>query len=246
MADDPLGLTPLTARSVILSTLLGSHPPRLPVRTLVRVGELFGIADGTVRVALSRMVADGDVTTDDGAYRLSRRLVERQNRQDEARHPPTRAWHGRWELAIVDPRPAADVRPALVALHLGELRDGVWARPANLRRAWPAALDETCQRFEGRPDGDPARLARRLWDLPGWATGAAGLMEAMAAATEPARRFTVSAAILRHLRRDPLLPEALLPPTWPGPALRRVYRNYEAELGALLADPEASARHSAR
>ncbi len=56
-----LGLRPLTTRSVLLSTLLGAHPPRLRARHLVRVGRLFGIAEGTVRVALSRMVADGDV-----------------------------------------------------------------------------------------------------------------------------------------------------------------------------------------
>ncbi|MDQ3757078.1 MAG: PaaX domain-containing protein, C- domain protein, partial [Actinomycetota bacterium] len=44
---------PLTARSVLLSTLLGAHPPELPVQVLVRSGELFGMAEGTVRVALS-------------------------------------------------------------------------------------------------------------------------------------------------------------------------------------------------
>ncbi|TMR26179.1 hypothetical protein ETD96_41735, partial [Actinomadura geliboluensis] len=45
-------IRPLTARSVVLSTLLGVHPPRLPARHLVRVGDLFGIAEGTIRVCL--------------------------------------------------------------------------------------------------------------------------------------------------------------------------------------------------
>ena len=34
-ATDGLGLRPLTARSVILSVLLGAHPPLLPVRSIV-------------------------------------------------------------------------------------------------------------------------------------------------------------------------------------------------------------------
>ena len=53
----------LTARSVIASTLLGTEPPRLPGRVLVRVGELFGITEGTIRTALSRMVASGELTS---------------------------------------------------------------------------------------------------------------------------------------------------------------------------------------
>ena len=58
-------ITSLTARSVALSTLLGYHPPALPISALVKVGELFGIADRATRVALTRMVKDGDVTVDE-------------------------------------------------------------------------------------------------------------------------------------------------------------------------------------
>ena len=68
-------ITPLTARSVALSTLLGYHPPALPISALVKVGELFGIADRATRVALTRMVKDGEVTVDNGVYRLSERLA---------------------------------------------------------------------------------------------------------------------------------------------------------------------------
>ena len=82
-----LGVRPLKARSVVLSALLGFHPPRLPVRALIRIGQLFGITEGTIRVALTRMVADGDVVADNGAYRLSGRLLERQARQDESSSP---------------------------------------------------------------------------------------------------------------------------------------------------------------
>ncbi len=77
---------PLTARSLIASTLLGTHPPVLPGRLLVRLGELFGIAEGTTRVALSRMVAAGELETEDGRYRLvGAALLARQAAQERGR-----------------------------------------------------------------------------------------------------------------------------------------------------------------
>ena len=53
----------LTARSVIASTLLGTDPPVLSGRILVRAAALFGITEGAARVALSRMVAAGELTS---------------------------------------------------------------------------------------------------------------------------------------------------------------------------------------
>ena len=85
---DTLGLQPLTARSVILSVLLGTHPPRLPVKILVRTAELFGISEGTTRVALSRLAADGDVVAEDRDYRLTARLLDRQRRRPSPRSNP--------------------------------------------------------------------------------------------------------------------------------------------------------------
>ncbi|MGK5448657.1 PaaX family transcriptional regulator C-terminal domain-containing protein [Streptomyces radiopugnans] len=238
-----LALRPLTARSIVLSTLLGHHPPALPARALVRVGELFGIAEGTVRVALSRMVAAGDLAqTADGSYGLTARLLERQARQDDSRAPRTRDWRGEWEIAVVtaERRAAADrgaLRHAMAALRLAELREGTWLRPANLLRPRPPVVTEQCTLLTGAPDGDPAELAAALWDLDGWAARARALTAAADAAAEagdPARRFTVSAAVLRHLLADPLLPPALLPGDWPGAALRVRYDAFEADLRAVL------------
>ncbi|KUL54912.1 PaaX domain-containing protein, C- domain protein, partial [Streptomyces sp. NRRL F-4489] len=217
----PPALRPLTARSVVLSTLLGHHPPRLPARALVRVGELFGIAEGTVRVALSRMVAAGDLRQDPDGYALTARLLARQARQDESRAPRTRPWSGDWEMAVVsaDRRPPAErtaLRQAMAALRLAELREGSWLRPANLDRPRPAVATAQCAWFTAVPDGDPAALARTLWDLPGWAARARELLTALERAATPADRFTAAAAVLRHLVTDPLLPDPLLPADWPG------------------------------
>lgn len=233
-----MDLPPLTARSVVLSTLLGSHPPRLRARYLVRVGDLFGIAEGTVRVALSRMVAAGDLVQADGAYRLSSRLVHRQARQDESRSPRTRPWDGTWELAVItaERRPAADrtaLRQAMSELRLAELREGTWLRPANLVRDRPAIVAQQCTFLTGRPEDD---LADRLWDLPAWARTAHDLMAALAAADSPARQFTVSASVLRHLLADPLLPDELLPPAWPGTDLRDAYEGFATGFRDLLTE----------
>src|ERR1700709_800870 len=97
----PAMIRPLTARSVVLSTLLGYHPPALPVRVLVRVGALFDIAESTIRVALTRMVADGAVIAEYGVYRLSDRLLIRQERQEDDRAPRTVPWDGTWEMVVL-------------------------------------------------------------------------------------------------------------------------------------------------
>ncbi|GHF29367.1 hypothetical protein GCM10010218_08150 [Streptomyces mashuensis] len=236
------GLRPLTARSIVLSTLLGHHPPALPARALVRVGALFGVAEGTVRTALTRMVAAGDLEQRDGAYRLAERLVARQARQDDSRAPHTRDWDGGWELAVVTGaarRAAPDraaLRQAMAALRMGELREGCWLRPANLvRREWPSVVTEQCAVFTGAaPDGDPARVVAALWDLPGWSRRARELEEALHAADGVAERFMVSAAVLRHLLADPVLPPALLPADWPGERLRARHEAFDADLHAVL------------
>ncbi len=239
------GLRPLTARSVVASTLLGMHPPRLPARLLVASGSLFGIAENATRTALSRMVAAGELVAVDGTYELSGRLLARQVRQDESRRAPSEPWDGRWEVAvvIVERRAAperAELRRATAARNLAELREGVWLRPANLDPGrQPDAhrvVAEQCATFEARPDGDPVALAASLWDLDGWAATAVALRDRMAA-TRPSLdagdldalrpTFELSAAVLRHLLGDPMLPPALLPSQWPGPLLRSEYDDYD-------------------
>ncbi len=59
-------------------------------------------------------------------------------------------------------------------------------------------------------------------------------MAALDRADTLADRFTVAAAALRHLLSDPLLPDALLPPGWPGGELRLRYDAFAAELRELL------------
>lgn len=232
---------PLTARSVVASTLLGVRPSLLPARSLVASAGLFGIAEGTVRTALSRMVAAGELTLEDGRYALAGPFLSRRARQDESRTGGTRPWVGDWEMAVVegDRRSAGDrtaLRQAMRDLRMAELREGVWLRPANLdpgRRAEARAVVEAqCLAFSARPAD---LVADRLWDLGGWATAARRLEADLTAhgprlddPDELAAGFLLSAAVLRHLQADPLLPVELLPRDWPGPSLRREYEAYDA------------------
>ncbi len=256
-AELPGPSRPLTARSVVASTLLGTDPPRLPVAFLVRTGALFGFAEGTVRTALSRMVAAGEASTDgDGWYSLSGALVDRQALQQRSRTAATVEWSGRWRLAVVvggarSATQRSDLRRAMRQLRLAELRDGVWVRPDNLERPPTPALevvDAQCQWFLGDPqltlDHGDADLAARLWDLPAWAARASSLRRDMhdlvtrleAGDTRAlADGFVLSAAVLRHFLADPLLPRELQPRGWPGAALRADYDRYDAAYRRVLA-----------
>lgn len=243
----------LTARSVLVSTLLGVSPPELPTRSLIGTAELLGVAAGTARVALSRMVAAGEAEATDGGYRLtSPTLLARQARQSLSRSGATAAWDGTWRTAVVtgEARPAADradLRAAMHALRYGELREGVWLRPTNLPGG--ALLDaertaaDQCVVLTSTVE-DPVALARSLWDLDAWATRARSLVEDLERVGRPLRDgdpsalaegFVLSASVLRHVQADPLLPRRLLPPDWPGTDLRRAYDRYDADFRSTLA-----------
>ncbi|MFF4357394.1 PaaX family transcriptional regulator C-terminal domain-containing protein [Streptomyces sp. NPDC001604] len=228
-------LPPLSARSVVLSLLLGTHPPQLPVKDLVRAVEPFGVGGSTLRAALSRMVAAGDLRRTDAVYRLSDRLLARQRRQDEAVEARTRAWDGDWEMVVITatgrgPAERADLRTRLTALRLAELREGVWLRPANLSRSLPDDLAQVAQSYTARPDRPARELAAQLWPLDSWAATARSLLAHVAEAHRPADRFTAFAAVVRHLLADPVLPPELLPEDWPGAPLRAAYGAYQGEI----------------
>lgn len=241
----------LSARSIIASTLLGTTPPRLPGRLLVAFAEEFGVAAGTTRTAISRMVDRGELDHHDGGvYALAGDLLDRHLRQVDGLEPTLREWTGDWEMAVVPPgsRSSAD-RAALrrSASHLGlwERRDGVWMRPANLDPRRLAAdrhvVESQTDAFVARPVDDPAALVAELVDLAGWAGRArdviAELGELGPAVVEERRLadgFVLAAGALRHLVSDPLLPSPLEPEGWPAADLRQAYGAYLDEYQAGL------------
>jgi phenylacetic acid degradation operon negative regulatory protein len=241
----PESRAPFTARSVLASALLGERPPELPVAHLVHLAGLFGINENRARVALSRMAAAGEVTTDgSGRYRLAGHLLDRQGRQAISRAGATSPWSGRWRMVVVTgPGRAADDRLArrkrLALARLAEQREGVWLRPDNLVLRPDPADDPDLTLYVGEPDGDPVALAAGLWDLDGWASRARALEARMerlppASPEDLAPGFVLSADVLRHLQADPLLPEDLLPPDWPGLSLRRAYDRWDTRYRQVL------------
>ena len=230
-----LALRPLSARSVVLSLLLGAHPAELSAAALVRAGDLFEVPETTLRATLSRMVAAGDLVRDGSTYRLSERLLERQRRQDAALDAETTAWDGSWEQVVItssgrSAQDRAELRATLSSLRLAELREGVWLRPANLARplpSWPAGLIST---FRATPEEDAVALSRLLWDVDGWAAHGRALLDGMTGHGSAREGLAVSAAVVRHLLVDPALPGRLLPGGWPSERLRAAYDRYRAGL----------------
>ncbi|MCH9710819.1 MAG: PaaX domain-containing protein, C- domain protein [Actinomycetia bacterium] len=226
----------MTGRSVVLSVLLGAHPAWATVGELLALTSDFGIRESTVRVALTRMVASGDLVRSADGYRLSDRLLARQRRQDDAINPRRRSWDGTWTTLVItsvgtDPRTRAALRNSLQEKRFAELREGVWMRPDNVAVELGDAVSERVRLLRAR-DEAPVELAARLWDLSGWASAGRAMLTAMAASGDVPGRFVIAASMVRHLLTDPVLPDELLPEDWPGAALRTAYEDFAAELVA--------------
>ena len=101
---------------------------------------------------------------------------------------------------------------------------------------------EWCQRWRAAEPTEPVAL-EPVFGLAAWQSGAEALqaeidallprLEAGDVDALPAG-FVTSAAVLRHLQHDPLLPAELLPRAWPGQALRGAYDRYDAAYRARL------------
>ncbi|WP_155769386.1 PaaX family transcriptional regulator C-terminal domain-containing protein [Mycobacterium asiaticum] len=224
----------LTARSVVLSVLLGAHPAWATASELVRLTADFGIKETALRVALTRMVGAGDLIRSADGYRLSDRLLARQRRQDEAMRPRTTAWRGSWHLVVVtsvgtDSRSRAALRNMMHDKRFGELREGVWMRPDNLELELDADIAARVRVLRAR-DEAPATLAGQLWKLSEWAEAGHGLLDELARAADMPARFGVAAAVVRHVLTDPMLPAELLPADWPGARLRAAYHDFATEV----------------
>lgn len=222
-----LDARPLSARSLLLSFLLGSHPPDVSSARLVSFGRLFGLRDGTVRTALSRMVAAGEADVSDRRYRLAGRLLERQREQDLGQQPPIDEWDGSWWTAIVvaGDRSMTErrrFRSAMSGARFGELRPDLWMRPANTHP--PVAPPGVLVTAGPIVSGDDTSLTERLWDtasIERISSRLGGVLDRLGDELEVTTApdddgsvvlpltFVVSAACVRHLRVEPQLPAAL-------------------------------------
>lgn len=210
----------------------------MPVRALVEAGALFGIAEGSMRVALTRALADGLLERDErGAYRLGGRAHAVAERVAAWRRLETRVrpWSGGWLTAIAASRAsgrAAQRRHARALRLLGfrELRRDVAVRPDNLVGGIDTVRAEGT-RFELAPGSILCELhgfdaltearARALWDADELVAGYRRTRRALDASAEHlaalpenaamTESFRLGGAGLRQLTLDPLLPEPIVP-----------------------------------
>jgi len=213
--------------------------------TFLRFLAMLEINGGVVRTAVSRLAADGWLARDKvgrkSFYRLAPTGRERfELAVQHVYNPRSAAWDGRLDLLLIGngtDREAA--RPALGEAGFGSPMPGVWVAPSGTAVPSLAAdairLEATAGNEAGR------RLIDASWSLQSIAAGYRDFRKTFAplegwigAADAPSPDDAMLARVLlihhyrRVLLRDPLLPEALLPPDWPAREARefcgRVYR----------------------
>ncbi len=237
----------VTPKSMVLDLLrVAPAPGVIPVKSLVDVGAMFAFEGNAVRVAITRLVRDGLVESDErGSYRLApraaplSRIVEDWCLGDDR----TRPWRGRW-LAVWHPRGGARAvrqrsRRALELLGFRDALDGTWVRPDNLvldRAAIAARATEL-----GLVDGahvfvasDFASELAEQWTRSLWPVRAlqrtyrsvladlersAARLDDMSAELAVVEAFMLGGTAIRTLALDPLLPDEINP----GDARRRLH-----------------------
>ena len=224
-------------KSLILDLLSALAGGSLPVAGLVEAAGLFRIAEGSLRVALSRLLSEGRVERDErGAYRLGPAAapVQGQLRGWRTQGGLVRTWRSGWVgvLTRVSKAPRGADHDAARALHMLGFRSftaDLQLRPDNLRGG-VAGLRERLVGLGGPAgapvfglgdlDADHEARARRLWDRDALERGYREAQRSLSAsarrlpdlpeATAMTESFRLGGRVLQQLALDPLLPEALV------------------------------------
>lgn len=225
-----------SSRSLILDLLSTLRRGTMPVQALVEAGGLFGIAENSTRVALTRLTGAGTVERDArGAYRLSAEPgpVGRRATSWRTLERGLRRWSGDW-VGVLSPstRRGERVRRerALGLLGFAPLTPALAVRPDNLALRVDAIRVELLDL--GLAAGDlvlsirdldamtDAR-ARRAWNGDAIRAEHRAMLARIEASTralahEAAERARVDSFLLggraiRQLILDPRLPDELVP-----------------------------------
>ena len=207
--------------------------------TLLEFFRTIDIDSGVVRTAMSRLAADGWLERQRVGRNSFYRLVKkgRQTFDAATKHiydPQVSDWTGRFELLLIGNGEDRDAsREALKNAGFGSPLPGVWIAPSGVPIPEEAAhairLEVSAEDDSGR------RLLSESWPLDRTADAYLKFMKIF----EPLRgwidrrepladvdAFTARILLIHYYRRvvlrDPLLPAALLPRDWPGPAARQL------------------------
>lgn len=230
---------PLTATRLALALLSASRETSLSANALVGAAELLGSSSNAMRVALSRLVASGDVElASRGRYALSSSALApalhvRRFRTGFARRV---AWRGDFvavftgDLPRRNPTSVRRRERALGLVGFRAFRHGVHVRPDNLEggvdrvRSHLAelGLDEEADVVTCRFDAAQQRAIEDLYVVTADAARAADLdlrvrtllarLELTPTHRDAKESFFVGDEVLRFLARDPLLPSELADP----------------------------------
>ncbi len=227
-----------TAKRIVLELLTAADPHQGSVANLVAGGDIFGIDEGTIRVALARLVASGTLEpAGRGEYRLgaaTRALTEQVTSWREL-EKQVRKWDGGWacvqlgDLARSD-RSALRRRQRALRLHgFRELSRGLEVRPDNLAggvealrtRLLGLGVEPPALVFHASElDAATEKRARTLWDADRltqtYRQTTARIDRFLTAVDELSPRaaareaFLFGSDVLRSIMFDPRLPEPLV------------------------------------
>lgn len=244
---------PPTAPELVLDLLVANGEP-LGAAALCRVGALFGLRAPVMRVALTRLLAQGKI---ERAGRAQYAVAHGRQELTEVvgnwwqRHAAQRTWRGDWvgvvdgEVQRQDKRTWRRHQLALQLSGLARLSPGLWLRPDNLKggiateRAHLQALGLAPQArvltLRGLDDATLAQ-AQSLWRADDLPQRHAALAKALARSSQRLPRLALPDAtheclslgrrVIAHLLRDPLLPPELMDPS-PRDTLTAGMRSYQ-------------------
>jgi phenylacetic acid degradation operon negative regulatory protein len=237
---DQLKREPSRTGSIIITVFGDAIVPRggsVWLGTLLRFFEALDIDGSVVRTAMSRLAADGWLEREKVGRNSFYRLAASGHRTFEAatRHiydPPPSTWNGRFELLLIGK--AADreaSREALKNAGFGSPLPGVWVAPSGV--PIPEEVASAIRLEVSAEDESGRRLLSESWPLDRTADAYLKFMKSFQplrtwlgrrARLSELEAFTTRILLIHHYRRvvlrDPLLPLALLPGSWPGNAAR--------------------------
>lgn len=235
---------PLRAWSLIVTVFGDAVAPRggsLWLGTLNEIMGAFGIGEGVVRTAMSRLAADGWVERDRTGRNSYYRLTPKAMALSEAAavriyRLPQRGWSGTWSLAVPAEGPGtrvADRRAALRRAGFAQLNAGLFIAPAG--RNVPSETGRVFMfsaRSGSAKSDDPEQdreIARSAWKLDESADAYRSFCNLFAPAASALARsrgvsdlttLAIRLLLVHELRRivlrDPGLPLDLLGSDWAG------------------------------